>query len=148
MNGATAPLIWPPPVLAELVADQRADGVRFIGCESELNSDEMTDDDGYGPVLAFMINLRLPAAIPLYPDAQALWQWRAGFAHVHTPISVLALAALDALSELRADAITAEDGSRVVAFDHPGAIMLDTLRTAPADLITQLTGWFGAGEAL
>ena len=59
------PSVWFPPILATLIESQT---VQFTLAGEEIHSDELIDAQGFGAVLAFLINLQLPGAIPLRPS--------------------------------------------------------------------------------
>ncbi len=91
------PSAWFPPILATMIERQ---ALPFTLAGEEIHSDELTDGQGFGAVLAFLINLRLPGAIPLWPSATSLCTWEVQYDAIDLPVSLLGAVALDAVLAL------------------------------------------------
>lgn len=121
-----------------------------------LSADELTDHRGYGAVLAFWTNLRVPGALPLVVDAKAYWGWAVEYERVRMPIAIVAHAALDALIEFEQRSIDAliefqrlhhreyhrldAGDALIIAIDHFGLVMVEKLLSAPPLLTDYWTG--------
>ena len=125
------PSAWFPPILATMIERH---ALHFTLAGEEIHSDELTDGQGFGALLAFLINRRLPGAIPLWPSVASPCAWEAQYDAIELPISLLGAVALDAVLAL---AETAEH--QHVALD-PVLIKMDSVLNSSHPLLPLITG--------
>ena len=94
----TVPSFWAPRVLDQLIRHCALD---FQLAQEPIALEEMTHALGYGAVLAFLINARVPGSIPLVSHPDSACGWQARYEDVQRPVTIIGGAALDVLHELR-----------------------------------------------
>ena len=92
------PTFWVPLMLDQLIRHAELD---FRLSNEPIAPTEMTHALGYGAVLGFLINVRVPGGIPLMRHSDSACGWQALYEAVALPVTIIGGAALDALHELR-----------------------------------------------